>query len=140
MDAEKKYAVIQDVEYYDGDCQHPKGWSVSVTTYADDKGEFPCIGTLEECQEWLDEIYNGRIYLNHGEAGKSYRIVEIIDDNADYQSWLDTYVSWTDCPEGDDFDVNTEWAETTTYNERGQIYISHPAAPYGLIVDLSTEA
>ena len=32
MNAEKKYAVIQDVEYYDGDCQHPKGWSVSVAT------------------------------------------------------------------------------------------------------------
>jgi hypothetical protein len=139
MESPKKYAVITDTEYYGGDCQHPKGWSISVATTADEDGETICIGTLDECKIWLDEIYAGRIYLNHGEAGKSYRIAEIIDGDADYQSWLDSYISWSDCPAGDDYDVNTEWAETTTYNERGQLYIDHPAAPFGLIVDLSTE-
>ena len=139
MNAEKKYAVIQDVEYYDGDCQHPKGWSVSVATYSDEKGEFPCIGTIEECQEWLYEIYNGRIYLNNGEAGKSYRIAEVMDDDAIYQAWLDTYISWDGCPEGDDYDVNTEWAETKTYEDKGLLYINHPNNYNGLIVDLSTE-
>jgi hypothetical protein len=140
----KKYAVICDTEYYGGDCQHPKGWSVSVATYADEKGESPCIGTLEECRAWLDDIYDGRIYLNHGEAGKSYRIAEIIDDDAIYDSWIDSQ-SWDGCPyeepkNEEEHGANCEWAETKIYGNKGYLYINHHTNYNGLIVDLSTEA
>lgn len=133
---DKLYAVIEDTTYYDGDCQHPQGWRISIASIGSEDGEDYCIGSIEECQDWLDRIYDGHIYLNHGEAGKSYRIAEIIDDNADYQSWIDSITNWDGCPEGDDYDINTAWAESQAYNNNGHLYINHPQGYYGLIVDL----
>lgn len=140
---EKTYAVIQDVEYYQGDCQHPKGWSIDIATYADEAGEFACIGTKEECQEWIDEIDRGNIYLNHGEAAKVYYVVEIADDDVDYQTWLDGQ-DWDRCPFEDPQDdeqiaANCDWAETKNYNNDGLLYIGHPDKYNGIIIDLSTK-
>lgn len=136
---EKKYAVVEEVEYYDGDCQHPKGWNISVATYADkeDYTEYPCIGTREECEKWLADIYDGRIYINNGEASKIYYIAEITEEDACHQTWLDT-IDWEGCPseDGSDYNANVQWAETMIRDIKGNLHINHPENYYGLIVSL----
>lgn len=88
-------------------------------TYAVLKKITYCIGTLAECQDWMEALNDTPTYLSHGQAGKSHRIALILDDDADYQSWLDG-VDWADCPgDDDDYDGNTIWAEDRAYEFDG---------------------
>jgi len=114
------YAVIKDVEYYAGDCQHPAGWDASIASIEDDSGVEACIGTHDECEAWLDEIHAGRVVLGHGEAGKSYRIVEVLDESADT-------------------DEMSEEERSKEYDRNGTIVVPHPYNYYGVRVDLGGE-
>ena len=103
-ETENNYVVLDNASYYAGDCQHPSGWELTVAQVDDED----CIGTLAECEEWIDQLNDGISYLAHGQAGISHHIAEIVDDAADYQSWLDG-VDWTGCPgSNDDYDDNNK--------------------------------
>ena len=121
----EEYTVIEDVSYYGGDCQHPSGWELTVATVNNEGNEEDCIGTLEECREWLDILNDKHTYLSHGQAGKSYRIASIEDEDADYNSWLDG-VDWDGWPseDGSDYDANTSWAEDKAYRHDGILPIA----------------
>ncbi|OGF47014.1 MAG: hypothetical protein A2231_03135 [Candidatus Firestonebacteria bacterium RIFOXYA2_FULL_40_8] len=136
---DKRYAVLRDAEYYGGDVQHPQGWEITVAILSDEEGETICIGTLDECSDWMGTLDDERHELSHGMAGYHYRIAEVLDDNAEYNHWTDAYVSWDGCPEGDDQETNCAWAEDEAYNNDGILYIANPTSSYGIIVDLSTE-
>lgn len=135
---EKRYAVLEDVGYYGGDVQHPSGWRLTVATIADNGNETDCIGTIDECNEWIEELNDGPTYLSHGQVSKSYRIAEILDDDADYQGWLDG-VDWDGCPseDGSDYDANAAWAEDRSYNNDGILPIASNDSSRLLLVDLS---
>lgn len=137
---ERKYAVIEDVGYYDGDVQHPSGWKLSVATLQDEGNEIDCIGTSEQCEEWLEEINDEPTYLSHGQASKSYRIAEILDDDADYQGWLDS-LDWEGCPskDGSDYDANTAWAEDRAYAQDGVLPIEANNSSRLLLINLTVE-
>lgn len=137
---ERQYAVLQDVGYFGGDCQHPSGWRLTVATVTDNGYETDCIGTLEECRDWLEELNNEATYLSHGQASKSYRIAEVLDDDADYQGWLDG-IDWDGCPsdDGSDYDANTAWAEDMAYNDDGVLPIAANNSSRLLLVDLDPE-
>ncbi|MDP2815990.1 MAG: hypothetical protein Q8O19_04860, partial [Rectinemataceae bacterium] len=62
----------------ENDMQHPSGWNLSVAIRTDNGDETDCIGTREECEEWLEELNDEPTYLSHGQASKSYRIAEIL--------------------------------------------------------------
>lgn len=132
---EKKYAVIRDTEYYQGDSQHPEGWGVAIATICDESGEETCIGTLDECQAWEERLADESVYLSGNQAGYSYRVVEVIDDSANYQDWLDS-VDWEGCPEGQDYSADCRWAEECAYDTGGYLYVDNPAVYNGLIIDL----
>ena len=128
----KQYAVLKDVTYYGGNCQHPSGWGLSVAAVNGDD----CIGTLQDCKDWLDMLDDAPTYLDHGEAGKSYRIAEILDDDADYQSWVDA-VDWSDCPgNDDDYDGNCAWAEQIAYDNNEQLVIAQSDCSRLMLIDL----
>lgn len=138
METTEKYAVIYDIEYYQNDIQHPRAWEVGIEEIR--FGEV-CIGTLEQCSEWLEEIYDGRIYLNNGEAGKSYRIAKIVEEDSDFNSYIDS-MDWNNCSFDDPKDEeehqkNIDWKLTEIYNAKGYLYVSDPKGYYGYVVDLS---
>lgn len=137
---ERRYAVIEDVGYYDGDVQHPSGWRLSVATMPDNGNEVDCIGTLEECEAWLEELNDAPTYLSHGQASKSNRIAEILDDEADYQGWLDG-LDWDGCPseDGSDYDANTAWAEDRAYRQDGILPIPANNSSHLLLIKLTVE-
>jgi hypothetical protein len=137
---ERRYVVIEDVGYYDGDVQHPSGWQLSVASLTDNGDEIDCIGTLEECEGWLEDLNDEPTYLGHGQASKSYRIAEILDDDADYQGWLDGE-DWDGCPseDGSDYDANTAWAEDRAYQNDGILPIAANNSSRLLLIDLSPE-
>lgn len=133
----RQYAVLEDVGYYANDCQHPSGWRLEVATITDKGNETDCIGTLEECVDWLGELNDETTYLSHGQASKSYRIAEILDEDADYQGWLDG-LDWDGCPseDGDDYDANTAWAEDRAYTNNGILPIASNNSSRLLLIDL----
>jgi hypothetical protein len=146
---DRQYVVLHDTQYYAGDCQHPQGWSLDIATYRDHEScaDRPCIGTLAECESWEVEINDGPYYMGHGVASGHTRIGEIVDQDADYQGWLDS-VDWDGCPSSDgaDYDANTAWAEDQAYATDGVLPIAGPlsarggnAKGYGslILVDLS---
>ena len=141
MTDDRQYAVLEDVTYYHGDIQHPMGWRLSVATIQDGGDEVDCIGTLDDCNDWLAQINDPPTYLSHGQAGKSYRIAEILDDDADYQGWLDSR-DWEGCPseDGSDYDGNTQWAEEQAYNNDSILPIASNNSSRLLLVDLSPVA
>lgn len=136
---EEKYAVLADVGYYGGDVQHPQGWSLSVAAVSDgDSDAIECIGTLDECKNWLEQLNDEPTYLSHGQASQSYRMACIVEEDTDYQHWLDTYVDWDGCPseDGSDYDANVAWAEQQAYDNDGILPV-HGAGYYPILVDLS---
>lgn len=137
---EKKFAVLENATYYAGDCQHPSGWALSVATIVDRGAETDCIGTREECEEWLEQLNDEPTYLSHGQAGKSYLIAEIVDDDADYQTWLDG-LDWDGCPseDGSDYDANCAWAEDRAYQKDGILPIQHNNKSGLLLINLTVE-
>ena len=114
---DKQYAVIEDVEYYQGDCQHPKGWELKIATMivigTGRNQELKCIGSLEECERWLENLRQGPTYLGHGQAGKTHWIAEVIaedmnyrDEDMNYQDWIESLNDWDGCPSEDGSDYN----------------------------------
>ena len=120
----KKYAVITVIGYYQGDVQHPRGWDIKIANISNEEGETNCISTLDECKSWLDDISDNDNYLGYGQASKYSIIVEIIDDDIDYQSWLDTYVDWDSCPGGNNYDINCAWAEQQAYDNKDTLPVT----------------
>lgn len=133
---EEKYVVLQDIEYYGGNCQHPDGWELRIETDGDGR---ELVGSLEDCKDWMDEITDRPTYLSHGMAGYTHRIARVVDDNATYQDWLDL-VDWEGCPgDPDDYDDNCQWAATRAYETDDVIYIDSQTNSGGYIVDLNTD-
>ena len=124
---ENEYVVLKDTQYYSGNCQHPRGWGLSIASVYDNEQEIGCIGTLDECHNWTDILNAGNTYLGYGEAAYHYRIAEIDNgyNNPDYQEWLDQ-VDWDGCPneDGSDYDENCTWAEDQAYNSNGVIIVA----------------
>ena len=116
----KMYAVVKDTQYYHGDVQHPSGYSLKVVSMSDEDSETRCVGALDECRQRMEELDQERHYLSHGEASYHYRIVEVLEEDADYQSWLDG-VDLDGCPseDGSDYDANCAWAEQQAYESDG---------------------
>lgn len=126
--------VLNDAGYYAGDCQHPQGWGVSVVSRCDDGVEMDYVGTLAQCQEWVDRLEEAPYYLNHNQASGVYRIAKLLDDDADYQGWLDR-VDWDGCPsaDGSNYEANCAWAEDQAYESNGALPISAPDGSVWLI-------
>ncbi len=134
----QQYAVIRDTSYYQGDCQHPRGWTVEIETIHPQ--EEICIGTLKECEGWKEELESERCTFCHNEAGYTYKIVKVIESNIDYQHWLDAYVDWDGCPseDGSDYDANCDWAENQAYENDGTLFVfGYPYDYIGHVIDLS---
>jgi hypothetical protein len=137
----EKYAVLEHVEYYGGDVQHPSGWGLEVATITDNS-QYPtdvvCIGSLDECQVWLEQLNAAPYYLSHGQAGQWYSIAEVLDDDTDYQSWLDS-LDWEGCPseDGSDYDANTAWAEDRAYYNKDILPIQYPGNSKLVLVNLT---
>ena len=118
---DKQYAVIEETEYYKGDCQHLKGWELKIATMivigTGKNQELECIDSLEECERWLKDLRQGPTYLGHGQAGKSYWIAEVLNEDMDYQDWIESLNDWDGCPseDGSDYSANCEWAEDQAY-------------------------
>ena len=129
---DKQYAVIEETEYYKGDCQHLKGWELKIATMivigTGKNQELECIDSLEECERWLKDLRQGPTYLGHGQAGKTHWIAEVIAEDMNYQDWIDGISDWVGCPaednedwigypseSSDKYDETCEWAEDQAY-------------------------
>jgi hypothetical protein len=119
---DKTYTVIKDIKYYTGDCQHPNGYSITIARMSDLCNDLVCIGSMTECLGWLATLTSERQYLGHAEVSYDYRICDVVDNNADYQTWLDNYVDWDGCPSGD-YDDNCVWAAVENYKNNGVVPI-----------------
>lgn len=138
LDDQDTYVVLDDAGYYAGDCQHPQGWGLSIVSGYDDGTETIYTGTLAQCREWVDRLEEVPYILDHNQASGVYRIAKLLDDDADYQGWLDG-LDWDGCPsaDGSDYDANVAWAEDQAYQSDGVIPVTGPNGELFLI-DLST--
>ena len=139
---DRTYAVLIDTGYYDGDCQHPSGWSLRIAE-RDVAGHGQriehVIGSLADCQAWIAEEEEGPTYLAHGEVSQTLRIAEIVDRDADYQGWIDTIANWDGCPspDGSDYSANCAWAEDQAYQADGVLPVVANDGRELYLIDLS---
>jgi len=124
MNEQPQYVVLADTSYYLGDYQYPDGWRLTVAQVCEEGSYTDCIGTLEECQEWLEELNDAPTYLANGQAGETYRIARVLCEDANYQSWLDCQ-DWEGCPspDGEDYEANCRWAENAAYESNGELCV-----------------
>ena len=118
--AEKKYAVIEKEEYYDG------SYKVRMIELCETK----------ECAlELAEEKNNEPYYLSHNQHTGYFRAVEIDDDQANYQTWTDAQ-DWEGCPVEEptckeDNAENCTWAEEKAFESGISIYVvSEDGAEY----------
>lgn len=114
------FAVIEDIEYYRLN-RNDRGWGIAIAGKPDGDDYDDCIGSRGECERWLSQLGGRRTYLNQNEASVIYRIVKVIDLDADYQAWLNVQ----NCPRGLCENAKRIWAEDKAFDANGILPILH---------------
>lgn len=109
------FAVVEKIEFYQG----------HLGDY--DKYRLISVCETKEAAKAIEEDLNSEPYtLKHGQASGHYSTAEIVDDNADYDAWVDSQ-DWNGCPseDGSNYDANVEWAERRSFESGEGYYLAN---------------
>lgn len=63
--------------------------------------------------------------LDDGQTELWFNVAEVLNDNADHETWLDS-VDWKHCPAGGHFDDRRQWALEKAIKDGGTLPVEHP--------------
>ena len=105
--------------------------TVSISTYYGDTPDKAMVEefftTKKEAEESLADSYP--LMLGNNEAGRTYQVCEILEEDACYQTWLDGR-EWDGCPieepeNDEEHGANASWAEQKSIDEGGLLPVAH---------------